>query len=193
DTLIAMMVAGAADDDGKLRGKFVIVSGTTTAANQNAWMALMIPRLKLDHPDCQLLETLYPTENERKARTQTADLLEAQPELKGIWAITSVALPAAAKAVQDAGKSGDLCVTGLSMPSLMRDYVKNDTVKEFALFNVDNLGYLTVHMAKILAHGDVRSGTIDVGRIKGVTIAGREVVMGQPLVFNKSNIDDYQF
>ena len=192
-TLIDMMVADAADDDGKLRGKFVIISGTTTAANQNTWMSLMLPQLKKEHPECQLLETLYPTENERKARTQTADLLEAQSDLKGIWAITSVALPAAAKAVQDAGKSGDVCVTGLSMPSLMKDYVKNDTVKKFALFNVDDLGYLTVHMAKMLASGDIEDGVTDIGRIKGVTIQGQEVILGQPLVFDKANIDDFRF
>ena len=193
NTLIDMMVEGAGDDDGKLRGKFVIISGTTTAANQNTWMSLMVPRLKKEHPECELLETLYPTENERKARTQTADLLEAQTDLKGIWAITSVALPAAAKAVQDADKSGKICVTGLSMPSLMREYVKNDTVKYFALFNVDDLGYLTVHMAKMLAEGEVKDGVIDVGRIKGITIKGQEVILGQPLVFDKSNIDDFQF
>ena len=199
NTLIDMMIKGAADDDGKLRGKFVIISGTTTAANQNAWMSLMLPRLKEEHPECELLETLYPTENERKARTQTANLLEAQSDLKGIWAITSVALPAAAKAVQDVGKSGEICVTGLSMPSLMRDYVKNDTVKEFALFNVDDLGYLTVHMAFMLAtdqwrvSGDLDGVELQVGRIDGVKVKGQEVILGQPLVFNKENIDDFQF
>lgn len=193
NTLIDIMVRQAAEEDGKLRGKFVIISGTTTAANQNAWMELMIPRLRKEHPECELLETLYPTENERKARTQTADLLEAQPELKGIWAITSVALPAAAKAIQDANKSGQVHVTGLSMPSLMRDYVKNDTVKEFALFNVDDLGYLTVYMARMLAAGEVKEGVISAGRIEGVTIKGQEVILGQPLVFDKSNIDDFQF
>jgi ABC-type sugar transport system substrate-binding protein len=193
NTLIDMMVDGAADEDGKLRGKFVIISGTTTAANQNVWMDLMIPRLREEHPQCELLETLYPTENERKARTQTADLLENQPDLQGIWAITSVALPAAAKAVQDAGRSGQVCVTGLSMPSLMRDYVKNDTVKKFALFNVDDLGYLTVYMAQLLAEGKVTDGTLDVGRLRGVTINGQQVILGQPLVFDKANIDDFHF
>ena len=191
--LIDMMVEDAGDADGKLRGKFVIISGTTTAANQNTWMSLMIPKLQQEHPECELLETLYPTENERKARTQTADLLEARSDLKGIWAITSVALPAAAKAIQDAGKSGKVALTGLSMPSLMREYVKSGTVNKFALFNVDDLGYLTVQMAKRLAEGEIEDGVIDVGRISGVTIKDQEVILGSPLVFDKSNIDNFQF
>ncbi len=193
NTWIDMMVAGAADDDGKLRGKFVIISGTTTAANQNTWMTLMLPKLQAEHPECELLETLYPTENERKARVQTAELLQAHDDLKGIWAITSVALPAAAKAVEDANRGGQVCVTGLSLPSLMRDYVKRDTVEQFALFHVEDLGYLTVQMAKLLAEGNLTEGEHDLGHLTGVRVQGQEAILGDPLVFDRANIDDFEF
>lgn len=193
DTLIDMMVSGAADADGKLRGKFVMISGTTTAANQNTWMSLMLPKLQAEHPECQLLETLYPTENERKARVQTSELLQAHDDLKGIWALTSVALPAAAKAVEDSGRADQVCLTGLSLPSLMRDYVQRGTVEQFALFNVEDLGYLTVQLANLLAQKELSDGTLDVGRLSGVRIQGQEAILGDPLVFQKDNIDDFDF
>ena len=153
----------------------------------------MLPKLQAEHPECQLLETMYPTENERKARVQTAELLQAHDDLKGIWAITSVALPAAAKAVEDAGRSEQVCVTGLSLPSLMRDYVKRDTVKQFALFHVEDLGYLTVHMAKLLAEDQLTNGMLDLGHLRGVRVEGQQAILGEPLVFEKSNIDDFEF
>jgi rhamnose transport system substrate-binding protein len=195
DTLVDMMVAGAGEGEGgQLKGKFIIVSGTQTAANQNAWMALMIPILEQQHPECELLPTLYPSEDQSKALEQTAAALDAHKELKGIWAITSVALPAAAKAVRDVGRQDEVCVTGLSLPSLMDEYIKDDTIEQFALFDVEDLGYLTVFVAHQLTQGPIAVGTHDFGRVKGVTVTeDGQVILGNPVVFNKDNIDDYRF
>ena len=192
DTLIDMMLHGVGED-GKLKGKFLIVSGTQTASNQNVWMGLMKPVLD-EHPDCELIPTLYPSENQSKALEQTAAALTAYPDLKGIWAITSVALPAAAKAVRDVGKQQDVYVTGLSLPSLMDEYIKDGTIEQFALFNAEDLGYLTVHVAKRLHDGPIAPGTYDMGRVKGVKVdSGGQVILGLPLVFNAENIDQFDF
>ena len=192
DSLIDTMVAGAGEN-GKLKGKFIIISGSTTAANQNTWMSLMRPRLAEEHPDCELLETLYPGEDEREARVQAANALSAHPDLQGIWAITSVALPAAAKAARDANRADEVFGTGMSMPSLMREYVKDGTVEKFILFNVEDLGYLTVQMASRLAAGPVEPGTYDIGHIQGVRVEGDQVILGDPMIFDANNIDDFDF
>ena len=77
-------------------------------------------------------------------------MINAHPDLKGIWAITSVSLPGAAKAVRDAGKADQIFVTGLSLPNTMRQYVEDGTVRQFVLWSPVDLGYLTVHVAKLL-------------------------------------------
>ena len=193
NALVDVMVRGAGENK-KLAGQFVIISGTKTAANQNSWMEIMVPHLRQQHPDCELLETRYPTEDQLKAREETANLLAAYPELKGIWAITSVALPAAAKAVRDAGRQGQVFVTGLSLPSLMRDYVQDGTVEEFVLFDVEKLGYLTVQVAAALHRNPlvpVESRTM--GKLDSIRITEHEVILGKPLIFDKNNIDQYNF
>jgi len=190
--LVDVMVDGAGVD-GELQGKYVIISGSTTADNQNSWMDLMIPRLREEHPQCQLLETLYPGEDEREARVQAANAINAHPDLKGLWAITSVALPAAAKAVRDAGKSDEIYLTGLSMPSLMREYVHDGTCEKFILFNVEDFGYLTVQMAKQLSDGSIQEGVFDVGHLQGVRVVGDQAILGEPLVFDRENVDDFDF
>ena len=193
NALVDVMVRGAGEEN-KLKGKFVIISGTKTAANQNSWMDVMIPRLRKKHPDCELLETRYPTEDQLKAREETANLLAAYPDLKGIWAITSVALPAAAKAVRDAGRQDQVFVTGLSLPSLMRDYVQDGTVKEFVLFDVEKLGYLTVQVAATLHQNPLlRQGSRTMGKLDSIRITEHEAVLGEPLIFDKNNIDQYDF
>jgi ABC-type sugar transport system substrate-binding protein len=192
NTLVDVMVRGAGENK-KLTGQFVIISGTKTAANQNSWMEIMVPRLQ-QHPDCELLETRYPTEDQLKAREETANLLAAYPELRGIWAITSVALPAAAKAVRDAGRQGQVFVTGLSLPSLMGDYVQDGTVEEFVLFDVEKLGYLTVQVAAALHRNPLLPAeSRAMGKLDSIRITEREAILGKPLVFDKNNIDQYNF
>ena len=192
NSLVDVMV-DVAGQDGKLRGKFVIVSGITTAANQNTWMGIMTLRLEKEHPGCELLETMYPGEDQRQSQAQIANLLAAHSDLKGIWAITSVALPAAAKAIRDVRRADAVALTGLSLPSLLREYVKDGTVKKFVLFDVEDLGYLTVQVAKRLSEGPIVPGTYDMGRLKGIKVTQDEVILGSPLIFDKNNIDDYQF
>ena len=46
-------------------------------------------------------------------------MMKAYPDLKGVFAITSVAFPAAADAVKQAGKGGQVLVTGLATPNSM--------------------------------------------------------------------------
>lgn len=192
DALVDVMVEGAGED-GQLKGKFLIVSAIPTAANQNSWMGFMIPRLKREHPECELLETLYPGEDERNSRVQSANALAAHSDLKGIWAITSVALPAAAKAARDAGRHEDVYITGLSLPSQMREFVKDGTVKRFVLFDVEDLGYLTIQVAKRLHEGLLDPGTYDLGRLKNIRVTENEAILGEPLIFDVNNIDDYKF
>jgi ABC-type sugar transport system substrate-binding protein len=146
-----------------------------------------------EHPEIKLLQHLTPGEDQQKAQEQTVAALNEYGDLKGIWGITSVALPAAAKAVADAGKTDQVYVTGLSVPSLMRDFVQDDVVEKFVLWDVVDLGYLTVHVAKRLNDGNLSVGIHDFGRLKNIEVREDQVILGPPLIFDKSNIDDYDF
>ncbi len=175
------------------KGKAVIVSTTPTAPNQNAWMSFMLPRIKEMYPQIALLETLYPDEDISKARQMTASVLAAHPDLRGIWGLSSVAVPGAAEAVRQAGKSGRVAVSGVTLPSELREYVKDGTVRQFCLWNPEDLGYLAVQMATRIKDGKYTDGTFDIGRIRGVRVRGDEVILGPPLVFDANNIDQFAF
>ncbi len=52
-----------------------------------------------------------------------------------------VGVLAASQAVKDAGKIGQVYVTGLGLPSEMAGAIKSGATKEFAIWNPIDLGY----------------------------------------------------
>jgi len=175
-------------------GKVAIVTATLTAANQNEWMKHMEERLKA-YPKMELV-AIKPSNEDQKLAFQVAqDFMKAYPDLKGIFAISSVAFPGAAEAVKQAGKSGKVQVTGLSTPNDMRAYVKDGTVKSVVLWNTLDLGYLTVRVANAVASGQLKPGatSFDAGKLGKKRVEGDNVLLGDILVFTKGNIDGFRF
>ncbi len=177
-------------------GEVVIVSGTHTAENQKIWVSHMEERIASKYPDIQIVKTEYPGEDQSRAFSVTQDLLKTYPELVGVFGITSVSLPGAAEAVRQAGKSGEIVVTGLSTPNQMKQYVQDGTVKEFALWSPVDLGYLTIHLSKLVHEsGGMLPAKISAGRLGELTVdnVAKMVVMGPPLRFTAENIDEFDF
>ncbi|HEX3725287.1 MAG TPA: substrate-binding domain-containing protein [Pirellulales bacterium] len=174
-------------------GKTVIVTGSATSPNQNAWIEAMQARIAEKYPQLELLETLVSDEDQAKAYRLTRDVINAHPDLKGIWGITSVSLPGAAKAVRDAGKSGQIFVTGLSLPNTMRSYMTDGTVEKFVLWSPVDVGYLTVHVGKLLRDKKLAPGQQTIGRLNDIRVTSGEVLLGPPMIFDAKNIDAYDF
>jgi rhamnose transport system substrate-binding protein len=115
--------------------------------------------------------------------------------LKGVFGISSVSFPGAAEAVKQAGKGGQVQVTGLSTPNAMKAYVQDGTVKSVVLWNTQDLGYLTVYAAEAVATGKLKPGatTFKAGRLGEKKIVGDNILLGNILIFNKDNISKYDF
>ena len=191
--LVDVMADGVRARGESLAGNYLIVSGSATASNQNTWMRYMRQRIKDKYPEMKLLEPLTPGEDRQRSQEQTAEALSAHADLKGIWGITSVSLPAAAKAVRDADRAKSIYVTGLSLPSIMREYVQDGTVEKFVLWDAVALGYLTIHVAKRLHEGTLEDGVHEMGRLKGIEVRDGQAILGPPTIFDKDNIDQFKF
>lgn len=177
--------------------KYINITGTLTAANQNTWMELMEAYRQQHYPGMvNLSETpKAPGEDQAMATQMTADSLKAYPDLQGIFGLTSVALPGAAEALRKAGAADQVYLTGLATPNDMKEYVLDGTVKKFVLWNVPDLGYLAVHAAVAAVKGELtpESETFDTGRITTSRKNGTEIVLGDPLVFTKDNIGNFDY
>ncbi len=181
-------------DASKASGEVAIVTATMTAANQNEWIKYMKKQLE-KYPNLKLVEVQPSDDNQTKALQVTGDLIKAHANLKGVWAISSAAFPGAAEAIKQAGKAGQVQVTGLSTPNDMKKYVKDGTVKSVVLWNTVDLGYLTVYTAHAVATGQYKKGdtTLKAGRLGEKKIVDGQVLLGDILVFTKDNIDKFDF
>jgi ABC-type sugar transport system substrate-binding protein len=175
-------------------GEVAIITATLTAANQNEWMKYMKERLPT-YPKLTLVAVKPSNEDQKLAFQVAQDLLRAYPNLRGIFAISSVAFPGAAEAVRQSSKKGKVLVTGLSTPNDMREFVKDGTVVSVVLWNTLDLGYLTLRAADALARGNLKPGMAELpaGKLGAKKIVGDNILLGNILVFTKDNIDQYKF
>ena len=178
-------------------GEIAILSASANATNQNTWIALMEEKLASDYPDIELVETVYGDDDDQTSFDKTAALLQSHPDLKGIVSPTTVGIAAAARYVSTSEYKGKVAVTGLGTPNQMREYVEDGTVEAFALWNPTDLGYLATQAAAALAAGDItgeEGETFEAGRLGEFTVgADGEVLLGEPYVFDESNIADFDF
>ena len=99
------------------------------------------------HPKMKWLETVEAQEDNNLSFNQATTLINKYgDELKGLFGMTSVATPASAEAVTQAGQCGKIAVVGLATPNAMKPYVKPDCVKSVVLWNPVDLGYAATYV-----------------------------------------------
>ncbi len=181
-------------------GEIAILSATTEAPDQNVWIAAMADTLKNDakYKDMKLVATVYGDDQPEKSTTEMEALLANYPDLKGVIAPTTVGIAAAAQVVQSRGIADKVKVTGLGLPSEMRDFIKDGTVEAFQLWSPYNEGWLAVHFALGVLDGSVKNevgGTFEVPNLGTITINENNSMNTQAELtkFDKTNIDDFSF
>ncbi|MEK8103953.1 rhamnose ABC transporter substrate-binding protein [Micromonospora sp. M12] len=179
-------------------GEIAILSATANATNQNAWIALMKNELtKPEYSKIKLVTVAYGNDDDQKSFQETQGLLQSYPNLKGIISPTTVGVAAAGRYLSTSQYKGKVKLTGLGTPNQMRQYVKDGTVDAFALWSPADLGYLAAYAGAALASGQITGAegdTFKAGKLGEFTVAKDGVViLGPPTVFDKNNIDQFQF
>ncbi|GIF01486.1 rhamnose ABC transporter substrate-binding protein [Paractinoplanes rishiriensis] len=179
-------------------GEIAVLSATPNATNQNAWIKVMTEELKKpEYAKLKLVKVAYGNDDDQKSFQEAQGLLQSYPNLKVIVAPTTVGIAAAARYISSSSYKGKVQVTGLGLPNQMREYVKNDTVKKFALWNPADIGYLAGYAGAALASGQITGAEGDkfsAGKLGEYTIGkDGEIVLGPPTEFTAANIDQFNF
>ena len=182
-------------------GQFAILSATSQSANQNAWIDAMKTIMEGDdkYSKLELVDVVYGDDEPQKSTDQTAALLQNYKDLKVICAPTTVGIAAAAKYLQDNGSECKL--TGLGLPSEMQEYTGDDedhSCPYFYLWDMQGLGKLSAYTTIALINEDITGAKDDkftAGDLGDYTVTeaddgGTEVVLGAPLKFDTSNIEE---
>ncbi len=176
------------------KGEFAIITASLTAANMIEWQKYIEARRVEKYPDIKMAALRPCDDIEKKAFDEANTILNAYPHVNLIMAICSPAVPGAAEAVKQSGRT-DVKVIGLGLPNQNKPYVHSGITDCVVLWNTADLGYLTVYAAQALKQGTLRPGDrwMQAGRLRNVEIQGDNILLGPPLIFTKQNIDKFDF
>ena len=181
-------------------GEFAVLSASSTATNQNAWIAAM--KVIIDGNDkyskLNWVETVYGDDEAQKSTDEMQNLMTKYPNLKVVCCPTTVGILAAAKVVANDPSCG-IKVAGLGLPSEMKDYVGEGKACPYMyLWNPIDVGNCAAYIIKAIADGKAgaigTSFTADNGTTYEVMAgdpAAAQIIVGPPFAFTGENIADW--
>lgn len=182
--------------DGK--GKIGIESGGPNATNLNAWVDAIKAGMAEKYPDIEIVDVVYGNDVDADSYNAAKGLIQSNPDLNGIIAPDSVAVKEAAHFLADSPEyQNKIWLTGLGLPSELKDYIHSGVIEQFGLWNPEDLGFLAAYAAKALIDGTITGAEGDefsAGKLGDFTVGtGGEVVLGPLFVFDETNVDDFEF
>jgi rhamnose transport system substrate-binding protein len=181
---------------GTEEGTYAIISGAPDSPNMNGWIDAMTAYAGENYPGLELVGGVRYTADTATALKETQDVLTAFPDLNGVFSIPSSALPGVAQAVETSGKAGEVKVVASTSPVTAHKFLESGTVYSTVLWDMDDLGALTVWAMNELVEGREFKPEQQVDGIdQTITYDAetKELFLGAATIFTKENMDDYDF
>ena len=185
-------------------GQFAILSATSVATNQNAWIAAMAEIMAGNsrYANLELVATVFGDDEAQRSFDETQSLLVNFPDLDVIVAPTTVGIMAAAQVVMQQGS--DVLVAGLGLPSEMLGLVGDGLPTPYMyLWNPIELGEVAAYALGAFANEDTtgavgssftapngNSFTI-IPAAPEVGITNPQIIVGLPFRFDGDNIAEW--
>ena len=176
-------------------GEYVILTSTLTAGTCNAWIEAGLAYAAEKYPNLTLVcDPVCCNESVDEAYSKTLDLLTTYPDLKGIIGFSSPNPIGAGQAVSEMGLQDAVVVVGTCMPNDANSLMKEGAIDAGLLWDPAALGYLSVGLAKYVLDGnEIVDGDVEIEGYGVATINGKQVFMGDPLIFTTETVDNYNF
>nr|WP_306238553.1 autoinducer 2 ABC transporter substrate-binding protein [Ornithinimicrobium sp. HY1745] len=177
-------------------GEYGIISGGADTATFNNWIAAIEAQAAAEYPDMELVGGVRYTTDTANALAEAENLMTAFPDIKGIIAVPSTAVPGVGQAVQNQGKIGEVAVTGFGSPQTAGPFLDTGAMTSTVLWDVDKLGYLTVWALNELAEGREFAPENEVPGFDEPVVydeGTQTLLLGEPSVFTKDNWADYDY
>ncbi|HEU0165795.1 MAG TPA: autoinducer 2 ABC transporter substrate-binding protein [Thermomicrobiales bacterium] len=178
------------------KGDYGIVSGAANTTSFNSWIAGAEAEQKKKYPDMHLVGGVQYTLTTADALSDAQNLITAHPDIKGILALPSSGIPGVAQAIENANLTGKIAMCGFGSPQTALPYVKAGVMKSTVLWDVPQLGALTVWAMNQLITGKGIKASNTIPGFKDPVVydkANQTLILGKPIVFTKANINNYDY
>ena len=185
------------------KARTAIITSTRTGTQQQQWLQAIREQIAKACPTMQIVE-IRRCEDAGAAFAATQEMLQKNPDITGIFALTPELLVSAAQVVKAGNRKR--FVTGVGLPSSARAFVKAGIVPSFVMWNPTELGYFTVQAAVQAVKGQLSNDSAafviastevvnGVARTKTTqrAIKNREILLGEPMIVTAAEVDQFDF
>lgn len=163
-------------------GEWAILTGGLSAENLNTWIRFGRQYAQTKYPKLKLIADPFPTDEKQDvALSTTKDIIRAYPNVKGLFCVSTPTPIGAGLAIRELGMQNKVSVVGSAVKEDVQDLLSDGSVDCGSLWNTQDLGFLTVAVAKYLIEGGKLSNGINIPGWGVVNIEGdKNVILGPP-------------
>jgi len=181
------------------KGGYIIQVGALTMASHQEWAAGAIAYQEEKYPDmfqvAPMVERAPEGGGQEGSYKVAKEVIASYPDIKGFIGMDMTNPPGIAMAVEEAGKAGEIAVTGTCLVSVARDYLENGTIKTISFWDPADAGKAMSALAVKVIEGEEIAAGIDLGvpGFENCTLDGKVLVGAAWVDVTVDNMADYDF
>ncbi len=175
-------------------GEYTVFVGSLTSKTHNEWVDGAIAYQKENYPNMTLVGDKNETyDDQQQAYQKAQEILRTYPDIKGMQGSASTDVAGIGLAIEERGLEDDVCVFGLSLPSIAGQYMETGAVDGIYFWDPKLAGKAMNKLAVMLLNGEEVGDGMDLG-IPGYEKLQQDgkVLYGEASVkVTKENMADY--
>lgn len=189
----------AALQDSPQGGKVVFMAATPTTANHMGQISAMKQLIAAGGKYAAFTagNTYFCDDDVTTSVNTMTNIMQTDPTVKFMLSGSAVSVPAAAQAIEAAGKQGKVFSSGAALPSDIKKYLEDGSEKAFVLWNPVNLGYMAAYAAVQIHQGKLKTAAgskFTAGSLGSFTVGADKIApYNEPITFTKSNVGQYSW
>ena len=144
-------------------GKIAIIAHDQTSQTGQQRVEGFTQYIEENAPDIEIVDTQYANGDQLKSADAAKAIMQAHPDLKGIYGTNEGSAVGVVKAVQETGKSGELTVIGFDSGKAQTDAIRDGLMAGAITQDPIKMGYETVKAAVAAINGEELEPVIDSG------------------------------
>ncbi|MFD6447928.1 ABC transporter substrate-binding protein [Promicromonospora sp. NPDC060204] len=144
-------------------GKIAIVGHDQTSQTGQQRVEGFTQYIEENAPDIEIVDTQYAAGDQLKSADAAKAIMQAHPDLKGIYGTNEGSAIGVVKAVQESGRAGELTVIGFDSGKAQTDAIRDGLMAGAITQDPIKMGYETVKAAVAAIDGEEVEPVIDSG------------------------------